>query len=164
MVRVFGRGSWVLSMCHWYSKLFLAVMFAWWSPFSGNRYTSTKHIQGQSWGLFVKFEPWPVLCCWSLCLIHAVSPTYAKLRWVLLTNMYTKPMLSQVTVVFESIIAWDHRIAWDRRIDKRHNLNSTLAFSHTHTCHNESMIMNLNTLCITQFTKQIPDGRSCSIL
>ena len=59
----------------------------------------------------------------------------------------------QVTVVFESIIAWDHRIAWDRRIDKRHNLNSTLAFSHTHKCHNESMIMNLNTLCITQFTK-----------
>ena len=34
-------------------------------------------------------------------------------------------------------IAWDHRIAWDRRIDKRHNLNSTLAFSHTHKCHND---------------------------
>ena len=38
----------------------------------------------------------------------------------------------------QPIIAWDHRIAWDRRIDKRHNLNSALAFSHTHNkCHND---------------------------
>ena len=78
----------------------------------------------------------------------------------------------------QPIIAWDHRIAWDRRIAKRHNVNSALAFSHTHndivnekqsiTLHDSirteyrRMIMNQNTLSITQ--KRIPDGRSCSIL
>ena len=125
MVRVFGRGSWALSMCHWYSKLFLAVMFAWWSPFSGNRYTSTKHIQGQSWGLFVKFEPWPVLCCWSLCLIHAVSPTYAKLRWVLLTNMYTKPML----LSGNCCIRIDHRLGSPHCLGSSHRQTTQSQFN-----------------------------------
>lgn len=77
-------------------------------PLPGNRYTSTKHIQGRSWGLFVKFEPWPLLCCWSLRFIEAVSPTYAKLRWDWLTNMYThiKQILKNMIIVTTQNHEW----------------------------------------------------------